>query len=108
MAHTLPKEDVKSGFLHTPIHQSHVRLVAFMHPIEGRLYGYTRTPFGMHTSLSQFARVFRPVVQQAQLRGVALDDYVDDTVRAARSLALGAAHKQILYDECEKFGIRFR
>jgi hypothetical protein len=79
------REDFKSGFHHLEICERDQRYLAFRSPADGKLYVWTRLPFGLRSSPWLFALVARPLLEAMRKQGFAAFLQVDDLIMVGDS-----------------------
>ena len=68
--------DLKDAYFHVPIARAHWKYLRFA--IDGRLYQYKVTPFGLSLAPMLFTRVVLAVVGWLRVNGIHLHAYLDD------------------------------
>jgi len=76
-------QDLKDGFHHVDLQQSHQKYVGFQ--LGDQYYQYTVLPFGSQSSPYVFTRMLKPALQELRSQGVRLVAYVDDLLIMASS-----------------------
>ena len=99
----LTSVDLKDGFYHIRVQDSHQELLSFQ--FEGRYFSYVSLPFGFALSPYYFSKVLRPVVTYLRQLGVKLVLYVDDFLLCAK-LSLVVDHTDLLLHTLEDLGLR--
>ena len=81
--------DLKDAYFHVPIAREHWKYLRFC--IQGRVFQYKVTPFGLSLAPMLFTRVVLVLIAWLRLRGIRLHAYLDDV------LILGDSPQQVLH-----------
>ena len=94
--------DLKSAYLHVPIHPEHRPYLDFFHL--GKRYRYRCLPFGLSCAPRVFTKLLKPVVAHLRSQGVRLVIYLDDLLIIGDTESHLQQHLKMTMDLLESLG----
>ena len=99
--------DLKSGYHHVDIYESHRQFLGFQWQQKGQthFYVFTVLPFGLATACYAFTKLLRPLVKYWRGQGIRALVYLDDGIIAVTGMEAAKQTSRQVRDDLAKAGL---